>query len=155
MSLQNFEGDILLAETPDGGDFVMQDGLLVSDTNYSTPIYLSLFGGNKDDSGVIKTNKTWWGNTLRNTKNNEKLISRFQYIIHSMPLTVKNIKNAEAAAVLDLAWMVEEGLADKVEASGSTAGKNRFHLEIDLIKSGTSIFIYNFDTKWGPNNGGI
>jgi phage gp46-like protein len=141
MSLQNFEGDILLVETPDGGDFVMQDGFLVADTNYSTPIYLSLFGGNKDDSGVIKTNKTWWGNTLRNTKNNEKLISRFQYIIRSMPLTVKNIKNAEAAAVLDLAWMVEEGLADKVEASGSTAGKNRFHLEINLIKSGTNIFI--------------
>jgi phage gp46-like protein len=149
MSLQDFEGDVLLVETPDGGDFIIQDGLIMADTNYSTAIYLSLFGGDKDDSGVVKTNKTWWGNTLRGMKKNEKLISRFQYIIRSMPLTVKNIKNAEAAAVLDLAWMVEEGLADKVEASGSTKGKNRFHLEINLIKSGTSIFDYSFNTIWG------
>jgi phage gp46-like protein len=149
MSLQDFEGDALLMETPDGGDFIMQDGLLMADNNYSTAIYLSLFGGNKDDSGVVKTNKTWWGNTLRGTKKNEKLISRVQNIIRSMPLTVKNIRRAEDAAVLDLAWMVEEGLADKVEASGSTQGKNRFCLEINLSKSETSIFEYSFNTIWG------
>jgi phage gp46-like protein len=155
MSLQEFEGDVLLVETPDGGDFVLEDGLIMADNNYSTAIYLSLFGGNKDDSGTVKTNKTWWGNTLKDTKKNEKLISRFQYIIRSMPLTVKNVKNAEAAAVLDLAWMVEEGFADEVEASGSTKGKNLFQLDINLIKSGTSIFYYGFNTTWGPNNGGI
>jgi phage gp46-like protein len=149
MNLQDFEGDVLLVETPDGGDFIMEDGIIMADTNYSTAIYLSLFGGNKDDSGVVKTNKTWWGNTLRGTKKNEKLISRFQYIIRSMPLTVKNIRKVEDAAALDLAWMVEEGLVDKVETSGSTQGKNRFHLDISLIKSGTSIFEYNFNTIWG------
>jgi phage gp46-like protein len=149
MNLQDFEGDVLLMETPDGGDFIMQDGLIMADNNYSTAIYLSIFGGNKDDSGVVKTNKTWWGNTLSGVKKNEKLISRFQNIIRSMPLTVKNIKRAEDAAVLDLAWMVEEGLADKVEASGSTQGKNRFHLEINLIKSGKNIFEYSFNTIWG------
>jgi phage gp46-like protein len=149
VNLQDFKGDVLLVETPDGGDFVMEDGLIMADTNYSTAMYLSLFGGNKDDSGVVKTNKTWWGNTLRDTKKNEKLISRFQYVIRSMPLTVKNIKRAEDAAVLDLAWMVEEELVDKVEAGGSTQGKNRFHLDINLIKLGTSIFEYGFNTIWG------
>jgi phage gp46-like protein len=149
MNLQDFEGDVLLVETPDGGDFIMQDGLIMADNNYSTAIYLSLFGGNKDDSGVVKTNKTWWGNTLRGTKKNEKLISRFQNIIRSMPLTIKNIRRAEDAAVLDLVWMVEEGLADKVEANGSTQGKNRFHLDINLLKSETSIFEYSFNTTWG------
>jgi phage gp46-like protein len=133
----------------------MEDGIIIADNNYSTPIYLSLFGGNKDDSGVVKTNKTWWGNTLKGTGKNEKLVSRFQHIIRSMPLTVKNIRNAESAAGLDLAWMVEEGLADTVEASGSTKGEKRFHMEIHLIKSGASIFDYNLDTVWGPNNGGI
>jgi phage gp46-like protein len=149
MNLKNFEGDILLIETPDGGDFVMQDGVIVADNNYSTAIYLSLFGGNKDDNGVVKTNKTWWGNTLKGTAKNEKLISRFQNIIRSRPLTVKNIKDAETAAVLDLSWMVDEGLADKVEAIGSTEGKNRLFVEIHLIKSGGSIFNYNFETIWG------
>jgi phage gp46-like protein len=146
---EEFEGDIMLIETPDGGDFIMQDGLIMADNNYSTAIYLSIFGGNKDDNGVIKTNKTWWGNTLRNMKKNEKLVSRFQNVILSMPLTVKNIKNAEAAAVLDLAWMIEDGLADNVEAIGTAKGEKRFHLDIHLSKSGTSIFNYSFDTIWG------
>jgi phage gp46-like protein len=149
MTLQNFEGDVLLIETPDGGDFVMKDGLIMADSSYSTAIYLSLFGGNKEDSGVVKTNKTWWGNTLRDTPKNEKLISRFQYVIRSIPLTVKNIKAAENAAVLDLAWMVEEGIANKVEATGSTEGKNRFRIAINIIKSGTSIFNDSFNTLWG------
>jgi phage gp46-like protein len=155
MNLQDFEGDILLTETPDGGDFIMNDGLIMADHNYSTAIYLSLFGGNKEDSGVVKTNKTWWGNTLRDTQKNEKLISRFQYVIRSMPLTVKNIKAAEDAAVLDLAWMVEEGIADKVEATGSTEGKNRFRIAINITKSGINIFNDSFNVLWGPNNGGI
>jgi phage gp46-like protein len=149
MNLQSFEGDILLVETPDGGDFVLLDGVIVADNNYSTAVYLSLFGGNKDDSGAVKTNKTWWGNTLKRTEKNEKLISRFQNIIRARPLTVKNIKDAETAATLDLSWMVEEGLADKIEAIGSTKGRNRFNIEIHLIKSGESIFNYNFDTIWG------
>jgi phage gp46-like protein len=147
--LQDFEGDVLLIETPDGGDFVMKDGLITADNNYSTAFYLSLFGGNKEDSGVVKTNKTWWGNTLKNTQKNEKLISRFQYVIRSMPLTVKNIKAAEDAAVLDLAWMVEEGIADKVEADGSTEGKNRFCIAVNIIKSETSIYKGSFNTLWG------
>jgi phage gp46-like protein len=66
-----------------------------------------------------------------------------------MPLTVKNIKDAEAAAVLDLAWMVEEGLADKVDANGTAKGKNYFQLDVNLLKSGTSIFSYGFNTAWG------
>jgi phage gp46-like protein len=133
VNLQEFEGDILLIETLDGGDFVMKDGIIMADNNYSTAIYLSLFGGNKDDSGVIKTNKTWWGNTLKGTAESEKLVSRFQNIIRSTPLNVKNIRAAETAAVLDLSWMKEEGLVDEIEATGSTKGKNRFYVEIHLI----------------------
>jgi phage gp46-like protein len=153
--LHDFQGDILLIETPDGGDLIMQDGIIMADNNYSTAIYLSLFGGNKEDGGVVKNNKTWWGNTLRDTPKNEKLISRFQYVIRSRPLTVKNIRDAEAAAVLDLAWMVEDGIADKVETSGSTEGQNRLYLIINLIKEKKIISDYSLNTIWGRNNGGL
>jgi phage gp46-like protein len=65
-----------------------------------------------------------------------------------MPLTVKNIKYAETAAAIDLAWMVDEGMADKIEAQGTTEGRNRLRLLINIIKAG-SIFDYSLMVLWG------
>jgi hypothetical protein len=56
-NLQTFEGDLLLEDTPDGGDIRIENNLFVSDRSFNTAVYLSLFGGNKDDNGKVKNNE--------------------------------------------------------------------------------------------------
>jgi phage gp46-like protein len=146
--LQYFQGDLLLEDTPDGGNIRIDDGLFVNDRSFNTAIYLSFFGGNKDDTGKVKNNKTWWGNTLPETSDTEKLVSRFQSIILGLPMTTKNIQDAETAAMLDLSWIVDEGIADEVIVDGRAGNGNKFFLRVDIRAAGKSIYDNTFSLFW-------
>jgi phage gp46-like protein len=154
--MSDFQGDLLLIDTPDGGDITVDNGFFKADRAFATAVYLSLFGGNKEDAGKIKTNKTWWGNTLEGITEAEKMASRFQNIISGLPLTVKNIKAAETAAKLDLAWVIDQGIADKIEAEGRTGEKNYFVLEVQILKNENTVFENSYALLWGEGlNGGV
>jgi phage gp46-like protein len=146
--LQNFEGDLLLAETPDGGEVAIENELFACDRSFNTAVYLSLFGGDKDDNGKVKNSKTWWGNTLDGTQENEKLVSRFQAVISGLPMTAKNIQEAESAASLDLKWITDEGIAEKIKVSGRAVTLSRFALRVDIQSGGKSIYENTFSLFW-------
>ena len=146
--IQVFEGDLLLEDSPDFGEIKIINGIILSDRSFNTAVYLSLFGGNKEDSGKVKNNKTWWGNTLPGITESEKMISRFQHIVLGLPMTSRNIQKAEDAAVKDLEWMVAEGMAGKINASGNAMGKNKFELKIEIIAEGVTIYDNTFSMLW-------
>jgi len=148
MNLQTFEGDLLLYDTPDGGDIRVEEGLVASDRAFSTAVYISLFGGNKDDSGRVRNRRTWWGNTLRGVSESRRLASRFQAIVFGMPMTAKNILDAEEAARLDLSWITSEKIADKITADGRAEARNRFSLEIKISAAGETVYDNAFSVFW-------
>ena len=76
LSKTEFAGDVLLSGTDGIGNIVIEDGLVKDCRNFSTAVYLSLFGGNARDSAG-RENETWWGNLIPGTKKNEKLVSSF------------------------------------------------------------------------------
>ncbi|MCL2381360.1 MAG: hypothetical protein FWC64_07165 [Treponema sp.] len=152
MSLQPFRGDILLYDTPDGGDINITEGLIESDSAFNTAVYLSLFGGNKDDNGRIKNRKTWWGNILRGVNENQRLVSRFQAIVFGLPMTTKNILNAEEAARLDLAWVIGEKIADEILTDGRAITHNRFNLQVKINAKGQTIYDNAFAIYWRAAN---
>jgi phage gp46-like protein len=135
-------------DTPDGGDIRIENDLFVSDRSFNTAVYLSIFGGNKEDNGKVKNNKTWWGNTLEGTPENEKLVSRFQAIIFGLPMTTKNMESAETAASLDLKWVIDEGIADKIKVLGRAVSRNRFTLDVEISMVGKSIYENTFSLFW-------
>jgi phage gp46-like protein len=147
-NLQNFEGDLLLEDTPDGGDIQLINDVFVSDTTLKTAVYLSLFGGNKDDNGKVKNKNTWWGNTLAGVSENEKIISRFQSIIFSLPMSTKNIQEAETAAKLDLQWIIDEGIGNDIIVSGSAIARNKFKIKINISVKEKNIYENSFSTPW-------
>jgi phage gp46-like protein len=149
MALREFMGDLLLIETPNGGDCALEDGLFVADHALGTALYISLFGGNKADSGKVKNRNTWWGNTLAGVTEKEKIISRFQNFITGSPMTVKNIKYAEEAAKQDLKWVIDEGIADKINVTGRAEGENKFRLYVQILKEGKSVYESNYGALWG------
>jgi phage gp46-like protein len=151
--LNTFEGDALLVETVDGGELSIENGLFVSDTQFSSAVYLSLLGGNQDDPGKVENNKTWWGNFLDSVEKNEKLVSRFQAIITGLPMTVKNIREAESAAELDLQWFIDEKIADEITATIRSTGKHEFNLTIEILKDVRTVFENTYSLQWGVTNG--
>jgi phage gp46-like protein len=148
MIVQDFQGDLLLQETPDGGEIILENGLFKFDENFSNAVYLSLFGGNKEDNGKVKNNKEWWGNTIEGIEENEKLISRFQNIIYGLPMTVKNIREAEAAAALDLKWFKDEKIIDELNIDGRITGKNNFILVVEMLIDGLKVFGNSYALLW-------
>jgi phage gp46-like protein len=145
---RDFEGDLMLSDTPDGGEIVIDEGLFVSGLSFETAVYLSLFGGNKEDAGRVKNAFEWWGNTIRGTPEAEKMTSRFQAVIMGLPMTIKNIAECEEAALLDLAWLKAEGAVDEIIADGRVGGKNRFYFTVELKASGESIWKNKFSLFW-------
>lgn len=154
-TVDNFEGDMDVCTTADGGDVTIQDGLFVCDRGFRTAIYLSLFGGNESDDGKNTANKSWWGNMISGTKLAEKYVSRFQNIITSLPMSTKNIKLAEDAALIDLDWIKTEGIADLIESSGSVSGKNIFCLIVRLKKKGILLFENEYRLNWEAVQNGV
>ena len=150
-----FEGDVLLFDTDDGGEISVVNGLVIADRNFSTAVYLSLFGGNVEDGGRVDNNKTWWGNRFAETSEREKIVSRFQAIIKSLPLTTKNILLAEQAAKEDLAWMVDEGIADEIITDIKVVDRFRCELEVIIRKDGELIEKSSYKVNWEEAVNGI
>jgi len=155
MNKQNFQGDLLLIETPDGGDCVLQDGLLLAEWGFGTAFYISLFGGNKADPGKVKNHHTWWGNTLPGITEKEKIVSRFQNFINAVPVTVKNIKDAEGLAQLDLKWAIDDGIADEINIFIRSEAINKIRVFIDAKKEGKSVYKTDYGALWGAALNGI
>lgn len=142
-----FAGDVLINGADGSGNIVIEDGLVKDCRNFSTAVYLSLFGGNaRDDAG--RDNETWWGNLIPGTKKNEKLISSFYAIVSGFPLNSNNIKKAVATAKDDLNWMTEEGIADEIDASIYVMSARQVQLTVRISKSGTDILKDTFGFQW-------
>jgi phage gp46-like protein len=63
-------------------------------------------------------------------------------------MTTKNIQEAETAARLDLAWLVNEGAVDKITVDGKVVGRNRFAITIELQAGGKNIYENIFSLFW-------
>lgn len=150
-----FEGDVLLTDTLDGGLLHLEDGLIVPDKKFTTATYLSLFGGNPNDGGEVDSKDTWWGNKMLGVAGNEKIISRFQKIIRSLPLTGKNVALAEQAVQDDLRWMLDEGIADEIQVDIRELGLHQITVAIQVKKDGQLIEDDAYDVYWEAGANGI
>ena len=150
-----FEGDLRLRPATEGVDLEIQDDLFVCDRGFGTAVFLSLFGGNKNDAGKVEDYSGWWGNYIDDTPANEKLVSKFQNVLTSMPMTSQNIKIAEEAAAQDLQWFKDEDICDEIIVSGRATGIKSFKLIVSLNKSGTSLFQTEYPLQWEAGLNGI
>lgn len=146
-----FGGDLLLKDTLDGGEISLQNGEFVMESGYRNALTLSLLGGNELDDGTKNNSNTWWGNLLANTSKAEKYISEFQNLIRSLPLTTKNIVLAEKAAQRDLAWLIDEKIADDVNVNIKAIDLKKIDVQINVTKNGDVIADEDFDMEWEAN----
>ena len=130
--------DVLFYATPDGGEIVMENGQLVlSDGKYAA-VYLSLFGGNDDDSGLDgDVLAQWWG-SMDETEASRRYRSETQHALKSAPLLSARLQSYQDAAERDLEWMTAE-IADELAVFASMPALDRIALDVEMLIDGERV----------------
>jgi len=139
-------GDVLLQQTNDGGDITFVNRAISLTDGFEVAAYLSLFGGNEDDDGSPSSVLGWWGNLIE-SEDRFKLISRTQYLLRSIPITVPNVLRLQRAAEADLVWFVTSAIASRVTVSVTVVGLNRVQFAVTIVAVGGG-HTFNFTENW-------
>jgi hypothetical protein len=125
--------DILLDQTNDGGEVTVENGVLaLSEDGLAVSAYLSLFGGNDDDSGLQGDDKReWWGNKSERDPARQYR-SATQNLLRALPLNTANLQRIEDAASRDLAWFTQE-IASSVEVLATMPALNTVRLDVFVV----------------------
>jgi phage gp46-like protein len=140
--------DVLLFSTPDGGNINCKNGTVeTTEDGLASAGYLSLFGGNEDDTGSDGDKpKQWWGN-VDETDPTRRYRCETQGLIHALPAVPENLKRIEDAAERDLAWFMETGIASAIAVEARMPGVNRIRIEILIVVQGVE-FRMVFERDW-------
>ena len=152
----DFQGDVLLTSTDDGGEIIETDGIIEATAGFETAAFISLFGGNKNDDGTESTKpQAWWGN-LTDPDNPERwMTSRTQNILTGFPATPGNLNKIIEAANLDLAWFKSEKIADTIEISASIPARNKLQLDIIILKDQKKLTELRYEENWLGQSAGL
>lgn len=131
--------DVLLFHSDDGGDIEAVNGkVTMSPNGLESAVYISLFGGNEEDSGNADTaDLQWWGNRIDNDLTRH-LRSETQHLLRSIPLVPANLRRIEDAVRRDLEWMTSS-VAIAVDARCSMPALNTVKIEIRVSIDGQVI----------------
>jgi len=129
------QGDVAMFQTDDGGEIVVENGVVMMNDGLETAVYNSLFGGNELDSGDQDNPYQWWGNADE-TQPDRKIRSRTQYILKGIPATSANLRRIEEAARNDLQWMLDTGTATEIDVEASIPQPNRLRIVMDVVAAG-------------------
>lgn len=148
-SQQRPVSDVLLFHAKDGGNVEMISGALTMSDGLFTAVYLSLFGGNDDDSGLPgDLSKQWWAN-FSETLPERCYRSETQFCLASLPPTSGNLRRIENAAKNDLAWMIDGRIASAVTASADMPSRNRVKLVATVLLLSGEQYRFEFSQSWG------
>jgi hypothetical protein len=128
---RNFEGDPLFFETGDGGDLEFREGEPRRSGNLCNASYLSMFGGNVEDTGLPDDKKQAWINYLSDNPS-QHYRGQTQRQLNELPMTSANVPVLEATVVEDHAWMLADGVTTSVAATVTIVGPKRAKISVDI-----------------------
>ena len=141
--------DVSLIQTPDGGDITISNGTIAMDDGLASSVFLSLFGGNWDDSGLAgDKSREWWGNKIES--DSDRLArSETQNLLRNIAAIPANLRRIEDAAKRDLAWMDTE-LSATVTIIVSMPAINQIAIGGSIEINGQKL-PFSFNEPWTPN----
>ena len=140
------QGDVLLFQTDDDGEIIIENGLVEMSGGLETMAYLALFGGNEDDDGRANNPANWWGN-LGEIDPAMQYRSETQNLLQALPARTGNLRRIEDAANRDLAVFIEKKIASSVVVAASIPGINRVKIAGNITANGVETS-FNFVENW-------
>jgi len=141
----NDSGDVIIAQTPDGGDITIADGIIAMSGGLESTAYLALFGGNFEDNGRNNNPSSWWGN--RGEIADRQIRSRTQNLLRSIPATSGNLLLIKQAVLLDLAFFISLKIASSLTVAVTIPALNNINIKVDIIAEGVESS-FNFTENW-------
>lgn len=139
--------DVRLYQTDDGGEVDFVAGEPTITDGLETAVYLSLFGGNAEDSGLqADERKQWWGNLVE-PEAAFRYRSETQHLIEALPATTGNMRRIEDAALRDVAWLVTSGVAQSAKCAVGIPALNQVHLYLEFLINGQVVPV-EFTKAW-------
>ena len=134
-----------------GADLAMAGFALDSDEGMDTAIVLSLFSDARaNDDDQLPTGQTdrrgWWGDAFSGVAG-DRLGSRFWLLRRSKQLQ-SSLNEAREYAEEALAWMVADGVAQRVEVEAYIARFEVLGLTIRIHKPDGSVFRRRYESHW-------
>lgn len=108
-------------------DLVMTDGGLATDEGLGTAVLLSLFSdaaAQQGDEVPASDRRGWWGDRF-STAAEDVWGSRLWTLDRAVP-SQEALRRTEDFARESLAWLVEDGVAERIEAIAAREGERRF-----------------------------
>ena len=133
--MQRQQGDVLLFQTNDDGDIIVEGGVVTMSGGLEVSAYLALFGGNEDDDSSQKTPNQYWGN-LDENESSRKYRSKTQFLLSTIPPIPANLPQLQDAATNDLDFFITDKIASSVNVVVSMPGLNRVKFVITIEAQG-------------------
>jgi hypothetical protein len=141
--------DVAFRHTENGGEISIVAGQVAMDDGLYSSVYISMWGGNENDSGLPVDNRfEWWGNRIE-TEKARVIRSQTQNALRSLPATPGNLIRIEDAVSADLEWMTTE-LGALIDATVTMPARNSVHLVISISIDGNQKD-FSFAAPWGTN----
>jgi hypothetical protein len=141
------QGDVLVFQTPDGGNITIENNSDVKLTGgFETDFFFSLFGGNEQDSGAEGDKNNLWMNFLEDDPAFQ-FRSRTQHLLISLPLVSGNLRKIEDAVKIDLKPYVDSGAITELNVIISIVGPRKVQITINAFADGEKISI-TFLANW-------
>ncbi|MFW6156785.1 MAG: hypothetical protein ACOC7J_05650 [Armatimonadota bacterium] len=142
------QGDVLLTNTLDGGEIHADGGVIEMSGGLETAVYLSLFGGNREDEQRAGDPMQWWGN-LSEDDPARRYRSETQRILTGLPATSANLLRVEDAVRRDLRPLIDEGVIRSVEVAVSLTGPKRVRIRVRIDGDTDLEFAANWEASLG------
>ena len=138
--------DVRIYQTNEGGEIQYVNGQPTMADGLESAVFLSLFGGNRDDAGGDATrDRSWWANADEPDQS-RVYRSETQNLLRSIPAVPANLTRIEDAANRDLAWMLDS-VADAVVAQATIPKLNAVTITVSIEIDGQK-FPFTFGAPW-------
>lgn len=127
--------DVKIYQEPDGGNVTIENGITELDDGLASAAYLSMFGGNEDDTGQADDPNEWWGNLLEDDTA-RMYRGETETVLRNLPSIPASLRKVEEAMRRDLAWFLSSNIASSVTAEASIPGVDKVRLVVTIEANG-------------------
>lgn len=122
---------------------------LAEDSGLDTAVIISLFTDRQAEDGDLpagENRRGWWGDTYADIEG-DKIGSRLWLLSREKQLP-QVLAKAEEYASEALAWMIADGIADRVQVTAAVISQGVLGLEIQIYRNDNPPVRYRFEYFW-------
>ena len=135
------------------GDFAIVNGDLATGQDLRTAVLISLFSWRRADPGDVPEYddpQGWWGDSY-SAISGDKLGSKL-WLLMREKLTNATVQRARDYVQQALKWMLDEGVARRIDAIADRPSIDRLEMCIRIYKQDGEVIDLRFDDLWSAVN---